>query len=177
MQAESDSADLPFLLVKEVGTGNIIEDAFSSEDVAREAAASLWVSWVLFHKPGGRAPSELTCGGMSFGHYSIRRHVEAKHRPTSPAVPSRHSSEASEAEVVMAGTLEQKLARGDGQNDVRIVVLVRTASFVFRSSHVSIGHHDVLGPLLARVTRIRASLVTTASTHAGGRADGNVTGA
>ena len=67
--------------------------------------------------------------------------------------------------------------RGDGQNDVRIVVLVRTASFVFRSSHVSIGHHDVLGPLLARVTRIRASLVTTASTHAGGRADGNVTGA
>ena len=72
---------------------------------------------VLFHKPGGRAPSELTCGGMSFGHYSIRRHVEAKHRPTSPAVPSRHSSEASEAEVVMAGTLEQKLARGDGQNE------------------------------------------------------------
>jgi len=69
------------------------------------------------------------------------------------------------------------IGRDDGRNDVRVAVLVGNASIVFRSIHVSIDHLDVFGPLLARIPRVRASLVRTASTHPGGRPDGDVTGA
>lgn len=73
--------------------------------------------------------------------------------------------------------IDVSIGRDDGRNDVRVAVLVGNAPIVFHSIHVSIVHLDVLGPLLARIPRVRASLVRTASTHPGGRPDGDVTGA
>ena len=65
------------------------------------------------------------------------------------------------------------LGRDDGRGDVRVAVLVCNAPVDFHSIHVSIEHLDVPDPLLARVPRARASLATSASTHAGGRPDGD----
>ena len=51
--AASSAGDGPmryFLLVKELGTGNVVEQTFPEEVHAREASAKLWASWVLPHR-------------------------------------------------------------------------------------------------------------------------------
>ena len=73
--------------------------------------------------------------------------------------------------------VDVSLGRDDGRGDVRVAVLVCNAPVDFHSIHVSIEHLDVPDPLLARIPRARASLATSASTHAGGRPDGDGTGA
>lgn len=116
----------------ELGVGNVVEEIYSHEADAREAASALWVSWVLFYTAHSKLPSELCSGGIGFAHEAIRRHVEAQHHPD---VREREASEGAglteltervslqqpaspeadrEAEVVKAGTLEKKPVRGFG---------------------------------------------------------------
>lgn len=120
-----------FLLAKEYGPRYIVEKIFPTEDLAREAASALWCSWVLFHMPLGRAPSELTSGGLGFAHDTIRGHVEASHRPVEHQEAGASAPAAVDDDVVMVGTLELKLLRdgsmterGDGGGwRVRRIVL------------------------------------------------------
>ena len=76
--ASAAASALPegWLLVKELGVNNLIEELYPDERLARETAARLWCSWVLFHMPAaGASLVELAAGGLGFGHESIRRHV------------------------------------------------------------------------------------------------------
>jgi hypothetical protein len=45
-----------------------------SEHAAREAAATLWSGWILYHEQRGSC-TELAHGGISLSHASIRRHM------------------------------------------------------------------------------------------------------
>ena len=78
--AEAATVDT-WLLVKELGVGNIVEESYEDETVAREMAASLFCSWVLFYLPAASdaALVELLFGGVGFSHGAVRRYVRAKY--------------------------------------------------------------------------------------------------
>ena len=62
-----------FLLLSS-GGWHYAADKFASEAEARQAAAALWGSWVLFHEQRG-ALTEVSSGGYGFGHGGIRRYA------------------------------------------------------------------------------------------------------
>ena len=117
------SSDLNFILVKELGPGNIVEVCFASELDAREAAGALWCSWVLFHHQGSQ-PSELCQGGFGFAHETIRRYVIEQHSQSAAAAPVavasglelvERCSGSTPSDVILEATLEKKPVRGIGQ--------------------------------------------------------------
>lgn len=68
------------LLATEEGTGNFVETVYATEDEARAAARSTWVSYVLFDLTVPWQPREIGDGGLGFSQDSIRAHVKEKHR-------------------------------------------------------------------------------------------------
>ena len=78
-----------YLLIKELGTKNIIEVEFPTSLAAWEASARLWCSWVLFQIDGpGVAPVELGKGGISFAHEACRAHARKQYGSAPPPGPS-----------------------------------------------------------------------------------------
>jgi hypothetical protein len=64
-----------FLLATEAGAGNVVETFYSTEDEARAAARSTWVSYVLYDVSMPWQPREIGDGGLGFGQGTVREHV------------------------------------------------------------------------------------------------------
>jgi hypothetical protein len=147
---------LPFLLVREVGPSNIVEEQHATEKAARESARHRWHSFVLYAQSATADLTELDHGGVGFGHAAIRRHASNR-RSSVGALSARASLSCREASA----------------EDLSILPLIELAE---EEGHVTALHSDgdatVVGTSSGRLLRITRSgqvasrCVLSSATHA-----------
>ena len=160
-----------FVLIMEVGTGNIVEQVYEHGHHAQLAAARLWCSWVMYHLAADSSRlCEVSWGGLGFSHDRIRRHALAKHQASGgpdASVSTGEGSAASAAGVtylgpesgqVMQGVLEKKPVSGVIQRGVGIGWRVRRIVLLPQSMEWHHGEEDstdlhvlVFHPTITRV--------------------------
>jgi hypothetical protein len=74
--------------------GNIVSKVFQDQESANQTGAKLWCSWVVFRIEPTSEPTELSHGGIGFGHEACRKHVRqvCSRRSSGPASRSLASA-------------------------------------------------------------------------------------
>lgn len=114
----------PFVVVTEVGPGNMQVERFESSEDARAKVQRYWCCWILFKIQSSGLPEEIVKGGHGWAYPAIRRYAAKTFQSTARDNDARErAAAAAEARAAGAASKQQKpqaktAVASDGKTDL-----------------------------------------------------------